>query len=155
MLMTKPTKRIFLHCSRATTLLLTIPDEKGGEDDDFVFNRLKIDADPASSTVDKQIHVTVKRVLHDTNHSTVYLGVIKGQLVVVKCCYNTRYSMDFLVEARVYKRRLEELQGRVVPVCFGYYMAVDEEYGPYSLLLMEYCGRSLTTLFEDMKAKDQ
>lgn len=150
MLMTKDAKQVFLHCARASTLLVTIPDEHGGDGDDFVFNRVLIDTEPTYLKADKQIHVTVKHTIHESDHSTVYLGVIKGKHVVLKCCYNTRYSRDFLIEARVYKKRLEELQGRVVPVCFGYYLGTDEECGPYSLLLLEYCGQSLTTLFEDL-----
>lgn len=68
-------------------------------------------------------------------------------------CYNTDFYKDFRKEARVYKKRLQELQGTVVPVCFGYYLAVDDLYGPYSVLLLEYCGESLTVLFEDLRVE--
>lgn len=160
MLMSKTTKPIYLHCARASSLLLTIPNKFGEvspeHDYKFVYNRVNIDIDPTSTTSSKQIRVTVKGVIHDTDYSTVYLGVVKGHLVILKCCYNTKYRRDFDVEAQVYKRHLEELQGRVVPVCFGYYQTVDEEEcGPSSLLLLEYCGQGLDTIFEDMKAKEQ
>lgn len=53
----------------------------------------------------------------------------------------------------MYKKRLQELQGSVVSVCFGYYLAVDDLYGPYSVLLLEYCGENLPVLFEDLKVE--
>lgn len=143
------------QCMQASTLLLTIPDLKAKENDEFFFRRVNIDVEPASSSSDKQVHVTVICVLHDSDHSTVYLGEIEGQKVALKCCYNMEYSRDFHIEARVYKKRLEELQGRVVPVFFGYYLAVDEEFGPYSLLLLEYCGRRLTTVFEELAVDER
>lgn len=155
---TKASRRILNLCAESSALLVTIPDEKNNlkdPPDDFVFNRVNIEPDATSSSADKQVHVTVKKTIHESDHSTVYLGDIEGQRVVLKCCYNMEYYNDFYVEARVYKKRLEELQGRVVPVFFGYYLAVDEEYGPYSLLLLEYCGRSLKTIFQDLEAVER
>lgn len=150
MLMTKAAKRVFLHCARASTLLITIPDEHGGDSADFVFDRVLIDTDPTYLKADKQIHVTVKQTIHESDRSIVYLGAIKGKLVVLKCCYCMGCSRDIEIEVRVYKKRLGELQGRIVSVCYGYYLGKEENRGPYSLLLLEYCGQSLSTLFEDL-----
>lgn len=153
--LTNASNLILEQCMQANSLLLTIPDKKANENDEFFFNRVHIDAEPAPSAAEKQVHVIVKGVLRESDHSTVYLGEITGIRVVIKCCYNMRYTRDFHIEARVYKKRLEELQGRVVPVFFGYYLAIDEECGPYSFLLLEYCGRRLTTEFEDLEIEER
>lgn len=154
--MTKSSRNIYYLTARASSLRVTIP-RKVGEDtskkDDFVFNRIDVETDDVVPSTGKEAHVVVKRVIHDTDHSTVYLGLLNGGYVVLKCCYNIDFYKDFRMEARVYKKRLQELQGTVVPVCFGYYLAVDDLYGPYSVLLLEYCGESLPVLFEDLKVE--
>lgn len=158
MLMTKSSRYIYYLTAQASTLRVTIPD-KIGEDspkqDVFAFDRINIETDDVVPGTGKEVHVIVKRVIHDTDHSTVYLGLLNGVYVVLKCCYNTDFYKDFRKEARVYKKRLQELQGSVVPVCFGYYLAVDDLYGPYSVLLLEYCGESLPDLFEDLKTEQK
>lgn len=82
----------------------------------------------------KQVHDIVESVLYRRDHSTVYPGDIASNRVVLRCCYIMRYSSDFRIEFPVYKKRLEELQSRVV--FFGYYLAIDEECGPYPLILL-------------------
>lgn len=48
---------------QANSLLLTIPDKKANENDEFFFNRVHIDAEPAPSAAEKQVHVIVKATI--------------------------------------------------------------------------------------------
>lgn len=80
---------------------------------------------------------------------------MQGVPDILKCCYNIDFYKDFRLEDQVYKNHLHELQSSVVPVCFGYYLAVDDLYEPYSLLLLEYCGGNLSKCFEVLEVKDR
>lgn len=48
----------------------------------------------------------MKTVIRDTNHSTDYLGLVQGVLVILKCCYNIDFYKDVRLEAQVYKNHL-------------------------------------------------
>lgn len=160
MRMTKTSKCIYYHCAQASTLRVTIPNRIEGTpsdegSDDFLFERVDVETEDTVPSTGREAHVVVKTVIRDTNHSTVYLGLVQGIPVILKCCYDIDFYKDDRLEVQVYKNHLQELQGSVVPVCFSYYLAIDELYGPYSLLLLQCCGGNLSKCFEDLEVKDR
>ena len=101
------------------------------------------------------IFAYIEKVIHETSHSTVFLSKINGFSVVVKCCDEGKFFNDFRKESNVYQKYLRNLQGFVVPRFFGYYEALDEEYGPYSCLILEYCGTTVHDLFERLDPSEK
>lgn len=153
--MTTDYQHILSLCSRTNTLRVTFPDKSGdaSELDDFYFNRAKEESIAIST--DEEVHVVVQKTIHDRDHSTVYLGLLGNVAVALKGCYNPTFYKDMKKEARAYRTCLRALQGRVVPTYFGYYKAVDQEFGPHCLILMEFCGESVETIFEDLDRQEQ
>lgn len=153
--MTTDYQTILSLCSRTNKLRVTFPDKSGdvSELDDFYFNRTKEES--VAISTDEVVHVVVQKAIHDKDHSTVYLGLLDNIAVALKGCYNPTFYKDMKKEARAYRKRLRALQGRIVPTYFGYYKAEDQEFGPHCLILMEYCGESVETIFEDLDRQEQ
>lgn len=152
--MDRITCRILESCTEAKTLRVIIPEELSHPDSfdkdsgAFVFTRAY--PNTPASTAENEVQILVKSVIHESNHSTVYLGLLKSVQVVVKCCYDVEFYKEFKQEAKIYEKRLGGLQGDIVPAFFGYYRSLDDEYGPYSLLLLEYCGERISRSFHDL-----
>lgn len=51
--------------------------------DVFVFDRIDVETDDVVPSTGKEVYVLVKRVIHDTDHSTVYMGLLNGVYVVL------------------------------------------------------------------------
>lgn len=97
-------------CSRSNTLRVTFPDKSRdvSELDELYFNRAK--AESAAASTDEELHVVIQKSMHESGHSTVYLGILDSVPVALKCCYNSEFYKDMKKEAQAYRKRLVALQ---------------------------------------------
>lgn len=77
---------------------------------------------------------------------------MQGVPDILKCCYNIDFYKDFRLEDQVYKNHLHELQSSVVPVCFGYYLAVDGT-SPILCLSWKIAGKVFHIVLKTWKSK--
>ena len=131
------------------------PQDYSPSRDDYLFKRIPVYGEVDASFKDGELYLRVEKVIHETSHSTVFLSKINDFSVVVKCCDEGKFFDDFRKEANVYQRYLRDLQGFVVPRFFGYYEELDEEYGPFSCLILEYCGTTVHDIFERLEPSEK
>lgn len=102
------------------------------------------------------LEVAHAMLVHEGNYATVYRGTLSSEAktddVVLKFVFGQRPE-DLLRLETEYKfyQKLEPLQGRSIPRCYGLFQAPDE---PTACLVLEYCGESLSVAFDELVDMD-
>ncbi|KAI0318379.1 hypothetical protein OF83DRAFT_31350 [Amylostereum chailletii] len=77
-------------------------------------------------------------------------GDLDGKDIVCKLVCGGLYEVQLLAhEAQIYQSKLQHLQGRIVPTCYGYFEGDISQKGRTGCLVLEYAGEVLEGLFSD------
>ncbi|KAI0321614.1 hypothetical protein OF83DRAFT_1098863 [Amylostereum chailletii] len=84
----------------------------------------------------------------------IYRGTVTGgglddKDVVCKLVYGSHDVQSLAREARIYRSKLQQLQGGVVPRCHGYFEGVTPQKGLTACLVLEHAGRNLGGFFSE------
>ena len=93
--------------------------------------------------------VTLKRLIAKTDRTVVYKATFDGKNVVMKFGFDQERRDALKREAKLYRRKLRDLQGTVIPIFYGYYFGrMREKVYDYperdmACIVLENCGNRL------------
>ena len=93
--------------------------------------------------------VTLKRLIAETDQTVVYEATFDGNDVVMKFGFDQERRDVLKREAKLYRRKLRDLQGTVIPIFYGYYFGrMKEKVYDYperdmACIVLENCGNRL------------
>ena len=93
--------------------------------------------------------VTLKRLIAKTDRTVVYKATFDGKNVVMKFGFDQKRRDALKREAKVYRGKLRDLQGTVIPIFYGYYFGrmkkkvYDYPERDMACIVLENCGEEL------------
>ena len=93
--------------------------------------------------------VTLKRLIAETDQTVVYEATFDGKDVVMKFGFDQERRDALKREAQIYRGKLRDLQGTVIPIFYGYYFGrMREKVYEYqerdmACIVLENCGNRL------------
>ena len=93
--------------------------------------------------------VTLKRLIAKTDRTVVYKATFDGKNVVMKFGFDQERRDALKREAKLYRGKLRDLQGTVIPIFYGYYFGrMREKVYDYperdmACIVLENCGNRL------------
>ena len=93
--------------------------------------------------------VTLTRLIAETHRTAVYEAAFDGKDVVMKFGFDQERRDALKREAKLYRRKLRDLQGTVIPIFYGYYFGrMREKVYEYqerdmACIVLENCGNRL------------
>ena len=93
--------------------------------------------------------VTLKRLIAETHRTVVYEATFDRKDVVMKFGFDQERRDALKREAKLYRRKLRDLQGTVIPIFYGYYFGrMREKVYEYqerdmACIVLENCGNRL------------
>ena len=102
-----------------------------------------------STTSHISSEVTLKRLIAKTDRTVVYKATFDGKNVVMKFGFDQKRRDALKREAKVYRGKLRDLQGTVIPIFYGYYFGrMKEKVYDYperdmACIVLENCGNRL------------
>ena len=93
--------------------------------------------------------VTLKRLIAKTHRTVVYKATFDGKNVVMKFGFDQERRDALKREAKLYRGKLRDLQGTVIPIFYGYYFGrMREKVYEYqerdmACIVLENCGNRL------------
>ena len=93
--------------------------------------------------------VTLTRLIAETDRTVVYEATFDGKDVVMKFGFDQERRDALKREAKVYRGKLRDLQGTVIPIFYGYYFGrMREKVYEYqerdmACIVLENCGNRL------------
>ena len=93
--------------------------------------------------------VTLKRLIAETDRTVVYEATFDRKDVVMKFGFDQERRDALKREAKLYRRKLRDLQGTVIPIFYGYYFGrMREKVYEYqerdmACIVLENCGNRL------------
>jgi hypothetical protein len=105
----------------------------------------------------ESLEVIVDELLHQdrSRDMDVLRGTVKGKntIFALKICYSEEAMLRLEIEARHYEQ-LNDLQGDVIPTCFGLFEGSMSGF-PLKCLLLDYCGENLPGVFDILPLGDR
>ena len=93
--------------------------------------------------------VTLTRLIAKSNRTAVYEATFDGKNVVMKFGFDQKRRDALKREAKVYRGKLRDLQGTVIPIFYGYYFGrmkkkvYDYPERDMACIVLEKCGEEL------------
>ena len=93
--------------------------------------------------------VTLTRLIAETDQTVVYEATFDGKDVVMKFGFDQERRDALKREAKVYRGKLRDLQGTVIPIFYGYYFGrmkkkvYDYPERDMACIVLENCGEEL------------
>ena len=93
--------------------------------------------------------VTLTRLIAKSNRTAVYEATFDGKNVVMKFGFDQKRRDALKREAKVYRGKLRDLQGTVIPIFYGYYFGrmkkkvYDYPERDMACIVLENCGEEL------------
>ena len=91
--------------------------------------------------------VTLTRFIAESDHTTVYEAISDGKEVVMKFKFGIKHRDSLKREAKLYRGKLRNFQGSVIPLFYGYYSGrlnrklPDKREREIACIVLENCGK--------------